>query len=356
LPDDLVVAIPWIEIALRVLGPLLGTRNRERVLHAGLDLFDRMASTCAVANGARVVVGVENSCLRLFRKSKAAGLLCVLDAASVHYSAQPAPNNVVQLARKAHIDARKDAEIRLADQITVLSSYARETYVAAGVPASKISLLPPGVWRAENPGGPDTRPGTEDGIRFLYVGNVKRAKGIDLLLEAFDKLDVDGKQLAIAGAREEPDLLRGPLPAGVDFLGWLDRDTVFDAYARSDVVVLPSRADGFGFAAAEAMSSGVPVIVSSAVGARDFVEAGVTGWIFESGSAVELERAMREASARRADLAGMGARARMAVADLTWDAYGERIRAYYRGLLERARHAPALNGARRRERLGEHAE
>ena len=50
------------------------------------------------------------------------------------------------------------------------------------------------------------------GIRFLFVGNVKYAKGVDLLLGAFSRLDAAGKELRIAGALVEPGALPSPLP------------------------------------------------------------------------------------------------------------------------------------------------
>jgi len=333
LPDDRVITIPWIEILPWLLRPVLGVRARDRVLHAGLDLFDRLAARRALSVGARIVVGVENSCLHLFRAAKAAGALCVLDAASVHHCAQPRSDSGTDSARMERIDRRKDAELRLADRIVVLSSYARDTYAAAGVPAAKLAVMPPGIWRDSSARRRAAGPGAGNGIRFLYVGNVKRAKGIDLLLAAFERLAVEGIGLLIAGATQECDVLTRP-PAGVAYLGRLNRDAVYDAYARADVLVLPSHADGFGFAAAEAMASGLPAIVSSAVGAKDYVEHGVSGWIFESGSLDQLEHAMRDACARRAELAAMGERARTAVAGLTWEAYGARIRALYRGFLE----------------------
>ena len=355
LPDDRVVAIPWVEIAQRMLGALLGARCRDRISSVSLAFFDWLTSTRVATSGARVVVGAESSCLHLFRRARAAGMVCVLDAASVHHSAQPWPDDPVAVSSKARIDAHKDAEIRLADRITVLSSYARETFVAAGVPAGKVTVLPPGVWLPANADGPANRISAGDGIRFLYVGNVKFAKGVDLLLEAFAMLNIEGKRLAIAGAREEPGALDDPLPPGVEYLGWLDRNAIFAAYARADILVLPSRADGFGFVVVEAMSSGLPVIVSSAVGAKDFVDEGVSGWIFESGSAENLARAMRQAFIRRNDLATMGANARKSVEGLTWKAYGERVRALYCDILEDAARTSRTTEARNIGRDSEHA-
>jgi glycosyltransferase involved in cell wall biosynthesis len=310
----------------------MGVRARASLVYLGLALFDRFAAARIVSCAPRVVVGVENSCLHTFRRAKAAGAICVLDAASVHHSAQPRDDSSIPSDLHARINHRKDAEIALADRIVVLSNYARDTYVAAGVPIDKLAVIAPGVHlEGASRSGPKA---AASGVRFLFAGNVKKAKGIDLLLEAFSRLDTADKRLAIAGPLAEPGVLPDQLPPGVECLGKLERDALFQAYAGADVFVLPSRADGFGFVVAEAMGCGLPVIVSSAVGAADLVAHGENGWIFVSGDIELLRQAMAAAISRRREWPAMGARARQAVEGLTWDAYGERIRAFYRRLLE----------------------
>ena len=334
-PPDKLESLPYLEAAAWIMATLCGNRLGQRASYFALDLFDRLVAARALARRPRIVVGFENSCRRTFSRAKAEGVLCVLDAASVHHSAQPDDDREMDPDFKRGVNARKDEEIRLADRIVVLSKYARSTYVAAGVPDEKISIVAPGISLAGDSLAGARRPKSADGIRFLFAGNVKFGKGIDLLLSAFSRLDVVGKQLTIAGALARSDALPDPLPPGVSYLGKLDRVALAEAYARSDMLVLPSRADGFGLVVGEAMSAGLPVIVSTAVGAKDFVTPGETGWIFESGNADSLMQAMSEACARRGGWAAMGERARQAVADLTWRRYGERIRDLYRGLLQR---------------------
>ncbi len=332
IPDSMVTTIPYIEAATWLARPFLGHRLAEQFFYASLDLFDRLASAIVVSNRPRIVVGFENSCRHSFRKAKSAGALCVLDAASVHHSAQSPDEKNIDAARWERINQHKDEELRLADRVVVLSTYARDTYAAAGVPIERITIIPPGVW---SPGAAvrGTTQVKRAAIRFLFVGNVKRAKGVDLLLEAFARLEAPGKSLTLVGSMAEKGELPGALPDGVEYLGKLPRDAVFDAYANADVLVLPSRADGFGFVVAEAMGCGLPVIVSTATGAKDLVSEGMTGWIFKSGSTEDLLRAMADAHSRRSLLADMGAQARQAAAKLTWDAYGIRVREFYSRLL-----------------------
>lgn len=337
--DARLTVLPTLEIVRWLSNFVLAPSARERSLYLHMRAFDWLAGRRLAAMQPRIVVGFENSCLHVFRRAKAGGAMCVLDAASVHHSAQPPEITGISRTFSDSVKRRKDEEIRLADRIVVLSSYARDTYLAAGVPADMISVIPLGIWLPSFDRHWPKRHST-DGIRFLFVGSLKRAKGVDLLLEAFVRLEAPGKRLMLVGSKAEAGALPKALPKGVEFLGRLPRDALYEAYSNADVLVLPSRADGFGFVVVEAMGCGLPVIVSSATGAKDFVEDQATGWIFESENAEDLRRAMAAANLRRASLAAMGAQARQAVANLTWDAYGNRIRDLYSQLLKEIQAVP----------------
>jgi glycosyltransferase involved in cell wall biosynthesis len=332
-PPDRVITHPWPEILTRVVASTLGQKAGSHVDHLALDFFDRCAARQVLKDEPRIVVGFENSCYWTFLAAQSVNARRVLDAASVHHGAQPVSDSEFPFTRR-RVDSRKDAEIALADDIVVLSSYAKQSYLDAGVAPEKISLIPPGAHLPR--GSSEPLSGRLDEVRYVFAGNVKMGKGVDLLLTAFSELHVEGKRLFIAGGLAEPGVLPNPLPKGVEYVGKLTRTALASLYATADIFVLPSRADGFGIAVAEAMSLGLPVIVSSAVGAKDYITHGVNGWIFDSGDATALEFAMREAADRRNSWRAMGVEARHAVAGLNWETYAERIQAFYTTLLRAA--------------------
>jgi glycosyltransferase involved in cell wall biosynthesis len=81
------------------------------------------------------------------------------------------------------------------------------------------------------------------------------------------------------------------------------------AYARSELFVLPTLEDGSPFAVAEAMASGLPVIVTSDCGAAEWVRP-ETGWVVAPRDVPALRRALQDALARREALQEMGRLAR----------------------------------------------
>ncbi|MGA0060139.1 MAG: glycosyltransferase [Planctomycetota bacterium] len=116
-------------------------------------------------------------------------------------------------------------------------------------------------------------------ILLLTTATLVRRKGIDVLLQALAQLD-ERFQLAVAG--EGPE--QSPLAAEAGRLGvaarvrWLGRVTaVGDLLHAADIGVLPSRAEGLGIAALEAMTAGLPIVASRVGGLAEAVVDGETG-------------------------------------------------------------------------------
>jgi glycosyltransferase involved in cell wall biosynthesis len=67
------------------------------------------------------------------------------------------------------------------------------------------------------------------------------------------------------------------------WMGAKSHEETFQLYGMMDVVVVPSRFEGFGLAAAEAMAAGVPVVASDADGLREVIDDGITGYLVPFG-------------------------------------------------------------------------
>lgn len=138
-------------------------------------------------------------------------------------------------------------------------------------------------------------PVKRDHKEILYVGQLIARKRVDLLLQAFSQLAVPSARLTIIGQGQEAQSLQQltkelGVAERVRFSPGLPNAETVAAMAAADVLVLPSRFDGWGAVVNEALMVGTPVICSNRCGASDVIEHGHNGFVFEAGNA----RALRD--------------------------------------------------------------
>lgn len=137
-------------------------------------------------------------------------------------------------------------------------------------------------------------------LTFLFCGQMIARKGIDVLLQAFDRLIAGGAEarlLLVGREAELPEFMNLVTPATrakIDYEGFQAPEALPSYFARSDVFVLPSRHDGWGVVVNQALATGVPIITSDAVGAgMDYVQNGVNGVTVRAGDVDELHAALQ---------------------------------------------------------------
>lgn len=130
-------------------------------------------------------------------------------------------------------------------------------------------------------------------FRFLFVGRFDKQKGHDLFIEAMRHLGDRAYGCLIGSWVVSKKMQSDLLPANVGIKGWLSRPIVQSYLASADIVVIPSRWEGFGLIALEAMRVGRPVIATRVGGLVEIVVNGETGILVEPNSVSALVEAMR---------------------------------------------------------------
>jgi asparagine synthase (glutamine-hydrolysing) len=182
-----------------------------------------------------------------------------------------------------------------------IGDLARTEFLGWGVSEDRIRFLPyavAGFSGSAAPGIADRRPGA----RFLFLGSLYPLKGIDLLLTAMRdvlaafpdaRLELAGNDLS--AGRYGRDAARLGINYAVRFTGVVDAGQVGTVLLRNEVLILPSRHDGWGVVLNEAASLGKAIIASDASGAaHHLVRPGFNGFRFPSGSSGALAMAMAE--------------------------------------------------------------
>ncbi|MDB5359565.1 MAG: glycosyl transferase [Rhodospirillales bacterium] len=221
------------------------------------------------------------------------------------------------------------------DAVVNISRSEFNAALAIGMAAKKQVLVYNGLADVGEDPMPTSLPSSNDKLILLFVGRLDVQKGIDILIEVLRSLDPDRYRLFVAGEAVVPgeDLSRrlGPIPDNVTLLGWQSPMQLKQLYAGADAVVIPSRWEGFGYVALEAMRASCAVIASRSGGLPEIIEHGKTGLLFDIDDARQLKEIIDHGS--RAAFAELGRNGRdRFVAEFTADRMNTALLGLYRTL------------------------
>ncbi len=167
---------------------------------------------------------------------------------------------------------------RFAEHVIAVSPSTASSLMAdSGVPKERISVIPAGVDTAWLCPGPAQEPRET----ILFVGRLVPNKGVQYFVAMFRRLAREHPNLD-AEVCGEGVLYHAALAAAEKFegrlrvLGRVTDAELRDSYRRAKVLVMPSRYEGLGLTAVEAMACGTPVVGMDVPGLRDLKGAGIT--------------------------------------------------------------------------------
>jgi glycosyltransferase involved in cell wall biosynthesis len=198
---------------------------------------------------------------------------------TVHSTRLPIPSRVLLYDR---VFAISEA---VADEVQQRTHMAHPTVVNNGIPVGRICRK-----KTENQGL----------FRIVQVARLDHNhKGQDLLIQAVarirDRYPTIDISLDLIGDGESRGYLEGMtsefgLNKVVTFRGTLPRSQIYEELCQYDLLVQASRYEGFGLAVVEAMTAGVPVLVSDLEGPREIIEKGRLGFLFQPESVEDCAR------------------------------------------------------------------
>lgn len=219
--------------------------------------------------------------------------------------------------------------LKNADAVVAVSGFLKARAQELGAKAEKVWVIHGGV---ELPGKVVAR---RSG-RILFVGSLVRQKGVDVLLRAFQRVrqQLPQAELVIVGEGSErrklEELCRNLGLDDVRFEG--ARDELGEYYSSSRVLALPSRSEGFGLVALEAMAHALPVVASRTGGIPEVVSHGETGILVEGENPEALAEALIAVLSDDALWHRLSVQARKRASAFSWERAAEEYARLYREL------------------------
>lgn len=336
LPRFRVKGLPRSKIATHpsVLLPLVALRRaglgrlEARLNWQATEAYDRWL--CRVLGPADVLQVLSSYGLRAIRRAKSRGALTVCDHGSSHIRIQDellreeaSRCNLPPQGVDPRFVNKEEAEYEEADAIFVPSTFARQSFLQAGVPAEKVVTIPYGVGLEEY----FPVPKRDDVFRVMCVATLTARKGIRYLLEATSRLALPHSEVILRGsALPESRQLLARYEGAFRLHPPVARHKLRDLYSQASVLVLPSVEDGFGLVIAQAMACGVPVIATTNTGGPDLITDGKDGFVVPIRSAAAIEERLDYLHSHPDERAAMGRAALEKVRSLGgWGQYAKQV-------------------------------
>jgi glycosyltransferase involved in cell wall biosynthesis len=316
--------MPVREIAFTAANRMAGRSPRPLLWRA--LMLDRRVARRIMIDPPAVFIGMPYASAASLAAVKRVGGIAVLN----HVNADFRTENEVFAVEGARRElwsqpfiTRTQDELELADRILVPSEFVHDDLVARGVTSSKIDVVPYGV--DINQFAPGNGRQMTDHLSVLYVGQVGYRKGLHHLSEALKLPAARSSRLTVVGpiTKGGRDLLASA--EGAVYLGRVDQERLAAVYAAADVFVLPSLAEGMALVVLEAMSAGLPVIVTPETGYGGIIRDGVEGFIVPPRDAKAIADRLGRFAASPELRATMGAAARARAVQYTWDSFERNV-------------------------------
>jgi glycosyltransferase involved in cell wall biosynthesis len=301
------VRIPAWEGALAALASPISPGVRT---WAQMRDFD--AQTARSLPRAEHLIAFNGQALRQLRAAKAGGYRTVALVSANSHMQQVLERH--ELARRryplegswaARMLARNIAEYERADRIYFASDYIRDSFLQRGIAQERLSRFPLTPARRYRPTADRAPERPVSGcFEIVYVGSLAVHKGVPLLIDAFRRLPQAALRLRLVGGWGSRGMRRFVQAAcAADGRIAVSPGDPLTYLRGASLCVHPAYEDGFGYAPAEALAAGVPVLVSEDTGMKELIGSPRAGVVLPTGDAGALTEAI-EAAYRGEILAG----------------------------------------------------
>ena len=333
IPDKL-ISRQWVPEVARLLskGDQAKKRKRADLCYQALD---SKVSLALSNHSSQVLHAYEDGCSSSFARAKELGMQCSYELPIAHWATvrrllaeeverYPQWEPTLESTREPEEKlSRKEEELRLADRITCPSQFVLDSIPLEIRQKTPCQISPFGSPMCE-PASIENSP-KNDTLNLLFVGSMSQRKGLADLLEAMKLLKGEPISLSILGQPSMPMEFYRKQFAEFEYFPPCSNQKVWEIMKAHDALVLPSIVEGRALVQQEALSCGLPIVVTPNAGGEDLIEEGITGHLVPIRSPEKIEGAIRTMIENRNRKEEIRKLCQKRAIQYTWENYAQNI-------------------------------
>jgi glycosyltransferase involved in cell wall biosynthesis len=298
---DKIISRQWIPEVTRLLSKDDQAKKRQRADQSYQALDVKVSQELSVLTS-KVLHAYEDGCSLSFSRAKELGVQCSYELPIAHWATvrrllaeeavrYPQWESTLESTREPEEKLfLKEEELKLADRITCPSQFVFDSIPLEIRKETPCQISPFGSPPSEPV---DLKRSQKSNIlKLLFVGSMSQRKGLADLFEAMKLLKGEPISLSILGQPSMPmEFYRKQFP-DFEFYPPCTNSKVREIMQLHDTLVLPSIVEGRALVQQEALSCGLPIIVTPNTGGEDLVEEDVTGYLVPTRSPEKIAEAI----------------------------------------------------------------
>ena len=286
IPDDK-ISRQWIPEIVRLLAKGDQSKKRKRTDHSYLAL-DKKVSSKLTKESTQVLHAYEDGAYYSFKRAKELGIQCSYELPIAHWATvrrllaeeaerYPQWEPTLESPREPEEKLfRKEKELRMADRITCPSQFVLDSIPKEIKQNTPCQISPFGSPRNQ-PSDRKIVTKPSNSLKLLFVGSMSQRKGLADLFEAMKLVKKEPVALSVLGQPSLPMDFYRKQSSDFQYFPPCSIQKVREIMMQHDILVLPSIIEGRALVQQEALSCGLPIIVTRNSGGEDLVEEGLTG-------------------------------------------------------------------------------
>ena len=333
IPDKL-ISRQWVPEVARLLSKG-NQKNKRRRVDLSYRELDKKVSNELGEHNSQVLHSYEDGCSFSFVRAKELGVQCSYELPIAHWATvrrllaeeaerYPEWEPTLESTREPEEKLfRKEEELRLADRITCPSQFVLDSIPLEVRQKTLCQISPFGSPLCEPVDF--KRPQKNDTLKLLFVGSMSQRKGLADVFEAMRLLKEEQIKLSILGQPSMPQEFYRKQFSDFDYFYPCTNSKVREIMQHHDALILPSIVEGRALVQQEALSCGLPIIVTRNAGGEDLVDEGLTGHMVPIRSPEKIAEKIvfiRESKLSKADRRIF---CKEKARRFSWDTYAQRI-------------------------------